>query len=203
MMKKSNVFKSMNENWIQVITGPMFSGKTTELLSFIERYSYAGINALGIMNELDTRSNDDFIHSRNGHKLKAIKVKKSIDILDYVIKNELKNKIQIIAIDEVQFFDSEIVDVIKKLAKMKFIVICSGLDLDYNGNTFGQMPKLLAIADSVIKLTAICSVCGGAATKTYLTNHKKTKKTNNNPIVIGDTNMFEARCNKHFVYKTK
>ena len=114
----------MNENWIQVITGPMFSGKTTELLSFIERYSYAGINALGIMNELDTRSNDDFIHSRNGHKLKAIKVKKSIDILDYIIKNELKNKIQIIAIDEVQFFDCEIVDVIKKLAKMKFIVIC-------------------------------------------------------------------------------
>ncbi|MBQ5543378.1 MAG: thymidine kinase [Mycoplasmataceae bacterium] len=203
MMKKSNVFKSMNENWIQVITGPMFSGKTTELLSFIERYSYAGINALGVMNEIDTRSNDDFIHSRNGHKLKAIKVKKSIDILDYVIKNELKNKIQIIAIDEVQFFDSEIVDVIKKLAKMKFIVICSGLDLDYNGNTFGQMPKLLAIADNVIKLTAICSVCGGAATKTYLKNHKKTKNTNTNPIVIADANMFEARCNKHFVYKTK
>ena len=64
------------------------------------------------------------------------------------------------------------------LAKMKFIVICSGLDLDYNGNTFGQMPKLLAIADSVIKLTAICSVCGGAATKTYLKNHKKTKNIN-------------------------
>ena len=203
MMKKSNVFKSINENWIQVITGPMFSGKTTELLSFIERYSYAGINALGVMNEIDTRSNDDFIHSRNGHKLKAIKVKKSVDILEYVIKNELKNKIQIIAIDEVQFFDSEIVDVIKKLAKMKFIVICSGLDLDYNGNTFGQMPQLLAVADNVIKLTAICSVCGGAATKTYLTNHKKTKNTNDNPIVMGDINMFEARCNKHFVYKTK
>ena len=203
MMKKSNVFKSINENWIQVITGPMFSGKTTELLSFIERYSYAGIKTLGIMNELDTRSNDDFIHSRNGHKLQAIKVKKAEDILDYVIKNELKNKIQIIAIDEVQFFDNEIIKVVKKLAKMKFIVICSGLDSDYNGNAFGPMPELLAIADNVIKLTAICSVCGGAATKTYLTNHKKTKGVKTNPIIIGDTNMFEARCNKHFVYKTK
>ena len=203
MMKKSNVFKSINENWIQVITGPMFSGKTTELLSFIERYSYAGIKTLGIMNELDTRSNDDFIHSRNGHKLQAIKVKKAEDILDYVIKNELKNKVQIIAIDEVQFFDNEIIKVVKKLAKMKFIVICSGLDSDYNGNAFGPMPELLAIADNVIKLTAICSVCGGAATKTYLTNHKKTKCVKTNPIIIGDTNMFEARCNKHFVYKTK
>ena len=202
-MKKNNVFKSINENWIQIITGPMFSGKTTEMISFIERYTYAGVKAIGFMHQLDTRSNDEFIHSRNGYKLKAIRVNNSLEILDSIIKNDLKNKVQIIAIDEVQFFDKEIVKVIKKLAKMKFIIICSGLDLDYNGNPFGSMPELLAIADSVLKLSAICSVCGGPATKTYLVNNKKNKNNKENPILIGDTNMFEARCNKHFVYKTK
>ncbi len=200
-MKKINAFKSINENWIQIITGPMFSGKTTEMLQTIKRYSYAGVKAVGFRNSVDTRNIEEFIESRNGYKLKAIKVKNASEILDYVIKHHLKDDTYIVAIDEVQFYDFSIVDVIKQLAKMKFIVICTGLDLDYNGNPFGPMPQLLAIADDVLKLTAVCTVCGGPATKTFFLDNKDTKV--NNPIIIGDLNEFEARCNKHFVYKNK
>lgn len=198
----NNIFKSINESWIVVITGPMFCGKTTEMLRIINRYSYAGIKTIAFSSILDTRSNSDFIISRDGYKIKAIKVNHSNEIIDCILKNKIDESFKIIAIDEVQFFDEEIVNVVRKLAKLKFIVICCGLDLDYKGNPFGPMPNLLAVADDVIKLNAICMVCGAPASKTFLLNSKNIKgiKSETNEIIIGDSEKYEARCNKHFNY---
>lgn len=195
--KKENAFKNINLNWIKVITGPMFCGKTTELLKSIKRYKYAGINSICFISSLDTR-NINTLKSRDGYEFDAIKISSSKDILTY-LENNKDIHYDIIAIDEIQFCDSNIVSVVKTLAKMNHIVICSGLDLDYNANPFGSMPELLSIADEVIKLKAICMVCGGPATKTYLKNNKY--RNSNNNILIGDINEYEARCNIHFNYK--
>lgn len=199
----SNIFTSINESWVIVITGPMFCGKTTEMLRIINRYSYAGVKAKIFNNKADTRNHDNYIQSRDGYKSSAIKVNDANEILKYVDEYDLQKEYKIIAIDETQFFDKNIVEVVKKLRDKKFIILCCGLDLDYKGNPFGSMPELLAIADDVIKLSAICTICGAPATKTFLinTNISPGISSKINEIIIGDAEKYEARCNKHFKYK--
>lgn len=139
----------------ELITGPMSCGKTEELLRRVRRCIIAKKKVKVISPEVDTRAKGDYIESRNGLWLEAIKVKHSIQILSLV-----KPEDEVVAIDELQFFDSNITKVIAKLMEEGKKVIGTGLELDFKAEPFGQMPQLLCLATTVDKLHAVCMKCG-------------------------------------------
>ncbi len=176
----------------EIITGPMSCGKTEELLRRIRRHTIAKRKVKVISPEIDTRAKGDYIESRNGLWLDAYKVKASIEILNIIDKDD-----EIIAIDELQFFDKDIVDVVKKLISMNKKIIATGLDLDFKAEPFGEMATLLAYADKVDKLTAICMKCGcDFATRTQRLIDGKPADKNSPLIMIGADETYEARCTK-------
>ena len=176
----------------EIITGPMSCGKTEELLRRIRRHTIAKRKVKVISPEIDTRAKGDYIESRNGLWLDAYKVKASIEILGIVDKED-----EIIAIDELQFFDKDIIDVVKKLISMDKKIIATGLDLDFKAEPFGEMATLLAYADKVDKLTAICMKCGSDfATRTQRLIDGKPADKNSPLIMIGADETYEARCTK-------
>lgn len=147
----------------ELITGPMSCGKTEELLRRIRRLIIAQKNVKVISPEIDTRTKGDYIESRNGLWLDSYKVKYSNEILKIVNEED-----DVIAIDELQFFDENIVSVINKLVESGKKIIGTGLDLDFKGEPFGYMPELMCYSDKIDKLTAICMKCGS----NYATNSK-------------------------------
>ena len=176
----------------ELITGPMSCGKTEELLRRIRRAIIARKKVKVISPAIDTREQGDIIKSRNGLFLEAIKVKNSLQILEEITKED-----KIIAIDELQFFDENIVTVVKSLMDMGKKVIGSGLDLDFKAEPFGQMPNLLAIATKVDKLTAVCMKCGcDYATRTQRLIDGMPADKNSPTIMIGGDETYEARCVK-------
>jgi thymidine kinase len=176
----------------ELITGPMSCGKTEELLRRIRRSIIAKKKVKVISPEIDTRSNGDYIESRNGLWLDAIKVKHSYQILSMV-----KPEDEIIAIDELQFFDEYIVKVITQLMNDGKKVMGTGLDLDFKAEPFGYMPELLCLATKVDKLTAVCMKCGCEnATRTQRLVDGKPVDKNSPLIMIGGNETYEARCVK-------
>lgn len=176
----------------EIITGPMSCGKTEELLRRIRRAIIAKKKVRVISPAIDTREHGDYIKSRNGMFLEAVKVKNSMQIL-----SEVKDDDQIVAIDELQFFDEDIVKVITQLMNNGKKIIGSGLDLDFKGEPFGQIPQLLAIATRVDKLTAVCMKCGcDFATRTQRLIDGKPADKNSPTIMIGGDETYEARCVK-------
>lgn len=176
----------------EIITGPMSCGKTEELLRRIRRAIIAKKKVKVISPAIDTREHGDYIKSRNGMFLEAVKVKNSLQIL-----SEVKEEDQIVAIDELQFFDEDIVKVITELMNKGKKVIGSGLDLDFKGEPFGQIPQLLAIATRVDKLTAVCMKCGcDFATRTQRLIDGMPADKNSPTIMIGGDETYEARCVK-------
>ena len=181
-----------NENHygFELIAGPMSCGKTEELLRRIRRCQIAQKNIKIISPDIDTRSGENRVESRNGLGLDAIKVKAAKDILDIV-----DEQVEVVAIDEIQFFDEEIVDVVNELVSMHKKVIACGLDLDFKGEPFGSMPQLLSIASKVDKLMAICMKCGseyGVRTQRLINGVPAGK---NSPLImIGGDEAYEARC---------
>ena len=174
----------------EMVTGPMSCGKTEELLRRIKRAIIAKKKVKVISPEIDTRAKGDYIESRNGLWLDAIKVKTSQEILRVV-----KEEDEVIAIDELQFFDEHIVDVIAKLMKDGKKVIGAGLDLDFKAEPFGYMPELLALADKVDKLTAICMKCGSEyGTRTQRLINGEPADKSSPLIMIGGDETYEARC---------
>lgn len=184
-MVKKDYFNA-KKGQIEVICGPMFSGKTEELLRRLNRLKYCNVNYLLFTPIIDTRS-PRYATSRNGMKMPSIVVSKSIDIIKY-IKNT-KKEIGVVAIDEAQFFDENLSSICNHLANERYVVMVSGLDMDFNGKPFPTMEELLVIAEKVIKLKAICSICGAEASFTERTNINNKKQ-----IVIGDKNIYSARC---------
>ncbi|MCO4794435.1 MAG: thymidine kinase [Bacteriovoracaceae bacterium] len=181
----SNQFFSGN---IEVVCGPMFSGKTEELIRRVRRAQIARQKVQIFKPAIDDRYHESNVVSHSSLEVEATPVKSSIDIL-----KKLYDTTRIVAIDEVQFFDENIVTVVRKLARRGIRVICAGLDQDYRGAAFGPMPELLCIADLVNKVSAICTVCGSPATKTFR------KNTNDeNQVLVGETDVYEARCRTHF-----
>jgi len=169
--------------WIEVICGSMFSGKTEELIRRVHRAEYARRKIQVFKPEIDNRYEKDHIVSHSKMKTPSQIVKTSKEIHDLV-----KYDTEIIAIDEVQFFDENIVEVCNKLADNGKRVVAAGLDQDYSGKPFGPMPDLLAIAEYVTKLNAICVKCGNPASRTQrLTKNKET-------VIVGTTDIYEARC---------
>lgn len=174
---------------IAMIVGGMFAGKTEELLRRLKRLFYAKKAFLLFKPSIDNRYYKDKVTSHNQNTLEAIVINKPEEIYKY-----LKSDTYAVGIDEIQFFDRSIIKVVEDLANKNILVIGAGLDLDFKAEPFGVMPELLARAESVSKLTAICQVCGNPAGRTQrLINGKPAKKTDPT-ILIGALDSYEARC---------
>ena len=176
-----------HSGWIEVVCGPMFSGKTEELMRRL-RLSLIAKQKIQIFKPAtDNRFSEEHIVSHDNQKLLCSSVQSSAEILEH-----LRDHTHVIGIDEAQFFDSRIVDICQKLASRGKRVIVAGLDQDYLGNPFGPMPSLLAVAESVQKLTAVCMVCGGLASRSQrLTGESK-------QVLVGAKEHYEARCRACF-----
>lgn len=175
----------------ELITGPMSCGKTEELLRRVRRCIIAKKKVKVFSPEVDTRAKGDYIESRNGLWLDALKVKHSVQILSLVQDAE------VVAIDELQFFDSNIVPVITKLMNDGKKVIGTGLELDFKAEPFGSMPDLLCLATEVNKLHAVCMKCGCEnATRTQRLIDGKPADKSSPLIMIGGDETYEARCIK-------
>jgi thymidine kinase len=177
---------------IEIICGSMFSGKSEELIRRIRRVQIARKKVEIFKPMIDNRYHVQYIYSHNGSKIEANCVKHSKDILKMVEKN-----IDVIAIDEAQFFDENIINVSQFLADNGKRVIVAGLDQDFRGEPFGPMPKLLAIAEYVDKLHAICMICGKPAARTQRLVDGKPADYNDPTILIGAKESYEARCRQH------
>ncbi|CCV64942.1 Thymidine kinase [Alteracholeplasma palmae J233] len=187
------MYHTYNKGFIEVVCGPMFAGKTEELIRRVKRLQYAKQNVLVFKPKIDNRySNKEEITSHNLLSAQAILIDNSQDILKHI-----KEDTHAVVIDEAQFLDDGVIDLADELADRGIRVIIGGLDRDFKGKPFGPMPQLLAIAEFVTKLTAICVVSGEPATRTQrLINGKPAKKTD--PIIIvGAKEQYEPRS-RHF-----
>lgn len=178
--------------WIEVICGSMFSGKTEELIRRLRRAQIARQKIQVFKPAIDLRYTDKAIASHNGLQENAIPVNDSAELLAH-----LDETADVIAIDEVQFFDAAIVDVCNMLANQGKRVICAGLDMDFRGVPFGPIPQLLAIAERVEKLQAICVVCGAAASRTQRLIAGQPAYIDDPVVLVGASEVYEARCRVH------
>ncbi|WP_398506983.1 thymidine kinase [Thermoanaerobacterium thermosaccharolyticum] len=187
-----------DHGYIEVVTGPMFSGKSEELIRRIKRAKIAKQKVQVFKPAIDDRYSIDKVVSHNGDNMHAISIVKASEILTYAEEDT-----DVFAIDEVQFFDSEIVDIVKEIADSGKRVICAGLDMDFRGEPFGPTPELMAIAEFVDKLTAICMKCGNPATRTQRLINGRPANYDDPIIMVGAKESYEARCRKcHEVPRT-
>ncbi len=177
---------------IEVICGSMFSGKTEELIRRIRRVQYARQNLLIFKPKLDDRYSVNEVVSHNGLSAMAQPVDNSVDIFQLV-----HAEVDVIAIDEVQFFDEKIVEVVNQLADAGHRVIVAGLDQDFRGEPFGSMPELLSTAEYVTKLQAVCVVCGEPASRTQRLINGEPACFDDPIILVGASEAYEARCRRH------
>ena len=177
------------KGWVEVIVGPMFAGKTEELIRRVKRMDYAKKNYLVFKPAIDTRYSKTEIVSHNKKALKAISISHGSDI-----KRHLKKDTQAVVIDELQFFDDSLLKYVKELADQGYRVICAGLDTDFRGEPFGVVGPILAISEQVTKLTAICCVCGAEATKTQRIIEGQPAYYDDPTILVGEKESYEARC---------
>ena len=181
--------------WVHVIAGCMFCGKTDEMLRLLRRFSIAGRQVVLVKPRLDTRTDEVTVVSRSGAQHRAVTVERSSEI-EAAIGNA-----DIVAIEEAQFFDADLPVAVEALAAAGKQVVVTGLDRDFRGVPFGTMPRLLALADQVTKLTAICMVCGEPATRTQRLIDGAPAPADSPLIVIGGIGdeTYEARCRLHHV----
>lgn len=177
------------KGWIEVITGPMFAGKTEELIRRVKRMEYAKKNYMIFKPAIDTRYSKNEVVSHNKKTLNAISISHGSDI-----KRHLKDDTQAIVIDEVQFFDESLLKYVMDFADNGYRVICAGLDTDFRGEPFGVVGPLMAVSESVTKLTAICCVCGEEATRTQRIIDGKPAFYDDPIILVGANDSYEARC---------
>jgi thymidine kinase len=168
--------------WIEVIVGSMFSGKTEELIRRLRRAQIANLKVEIYKPAIDKRYNEQQIVSHNSMSLLSTPVDNSQSIL------LLSSEAEVVGIDEAQFFDDELVDVCNILANKGIRVIVAGLDMNFKGSPFGPMPKLLAIAEYITKVHAICVRCGDIAQYSFR------KNANENLVLIGEKDLYEPLC---------
>ncbi|MFX3624416.1 MAG: thymidine kinase [Ectobacillus sp.] len=175
--------------WVEVICGSMFSGKSEELIRRVRRTQFAKQKAIVFKPSIDNRYSEEDVVSHNGAKVNAIPVASSAAILEHVTE-----ELDVIAIDEIQFFDEDIVEVVQELANRGYRVIVAGLDQDFRGLPFGQVPQLMAIAEHVTKLQAVCSVCGAPASRTQRLINERPASFHDPIILVGALESYEPRC---------
>ncbi len=174
----------LRAGWIEVVCGSMFSGKTEELIRRLNRAKIARLRVEIFKPSIDTRYNETNIVSHNQNAIRSTPVQAAEEIL------LLAGNCDVVGIDEAQFFDTALVDVCVKLATAGKRVIVAGLDMDFLGKPFGSMPQLLAVAEYVTKVHAICVVCGDIASYSYRTAASTER------VLLGETNAYEARCRR-------
>jgi thymidine kinase len=177
---------------IEVVCGSMFSGKTEELIRRIKRAQIARKRVQVFKPLIDTRYSLEEVASHDGVRAQAVPVGTATEITDLLAPDT-----EVVAIDEIQFFDSAIVDLCERLAASGKRVIVAGLDQDFRGEPFGPLPILMAKAEAVDKLHAICVVCGAAASRTQRLINNKPASYNDPIILVGAQESYEARCRQH------
>jgi len=182
--------EALHNGRIEVICGGMFSGKSEELIRRLRRSKYAKQKLQVFKPKIDDRYNKECINSHNGDNFKAIIVNNSSELYEKV-----QDDTSVVAIDEIQFFDVGIVGVCQKLADSGKRVIAAGLDLDFKGEPFGCMPQILAVAERVDKLQAICVQCYAPATRTQrLINGEPARYNDDIILVSADEEVYQPRC---------
>jgi len=177
--------------WIEVICGPMFSGKTEELIRRVKRARIARQKVQVFKHSLDARYDAERVTSHAGAQLEAIPVREAQEILEL-----LEPDTEVVAIDEAQFFDWSIADVCQELAERGLRVIVAGLDMDFRGEPFGPVPILMAQAEQVDKLQAVCVLCGAPATRTQRLINGKPAYYDDPVIMVGAEEVYEPRCRR-------
>lgn len=175
-------FKGQRSGWIEVICGSMFSGKTEELIRRLKRAKIANQKIEIFKPRIDNRFDENNVVSHDLNTILSIPILHSSKIMDLV------EGVSVVGIDEAQFFDLELTDVCQQLALKGIRVIVAGLDMDYLGNPFGPMPNLLAVAEYITKVHAICSHCGNLATHSYRLIDNSSK------VYLGAKDQYEPRC---------
>ena len=175
-------YRNRSQGWIEVICGSMFSGKTEELIRRLKRAKIAKLKVEVFKPGVDTRYSEEDVVSHNTTALHSIPVENATQILLYA------NDVDVIGIDEAQFLDDELPNVCRQLADNGVRVIVAGLDMDFLGNPFGPMPRLMAIAEDVTKVHAICVRCGSPAQFSHRTIE------GDKLVVLGETESYEPLC---------
>ena len=179
---------------VEVITGSMFSGKTDELIRRLRRARIARQDVQVFKPKLDTRYGEEKVASHAGSEFEATPIETAAQI-----EGLLQDGTTVVAIDEAQFFDDRICGIVQRLANRGLRVIVAGLDQDFRGEPFGPMPKLMAQAERVDKLHAICMVCGGPASRTQRLIDGQPARYDDPVVVVGASELYEARCREHHV----
>ncbi|QRR02261.1 thymidine kinase [Dyadobacter sandarakinus] len=178
--------QNIRNGWIEVICGSMFSGKTEELIRRLNRAKIAKQKVQIFKPALDKRYHAENIVSHNDNSISSIPVVSASEI------GQLAGNCEVVGLDEAQFFDESVVAVCDELANAGKRVIVAGLDMDYLGKPFGCMPQLMAIAEYVTKVHAICMVCGEVASHSYRLSPSSER------VLLGETDLYEARCRRCF-----
>ena len=186
------MYHGAQDGWIEVITGVMFSGKSEEMLRRVRRALIARKKVQVFKSHLDDRYGGVYsISSHDGHKAEALPVSNSVQIAEAVRKD-----VDVVAIDEAQFLDEGIIRVANALADRGVRVIVAGTDMDFRGEPFGPIPHLLAIAEKVDKLHAICVCCGDLATRNQRLMDGEPAPAEGPTIQVGGSESYEARCRR-------
>ncbi|MFZ1705573.1 MAG: thymidine kinase [Saprospiraceae bacterium] len=179
-------FRSQRSGWIEVICGSMFSGKTEELIRRIKRAKYANQKIKIFKPSRDTRYDIENVVSHDENSISSLPISISKEIYQNVAD------VNVVGIDEAQFFDETLPEVCQKLAIRGIRVIVAGLDMDFKGRPFGPMPSLLAVAEYITKVHAICPHCGNLATHSYRLSDEQ------DTVVLGEKDKYEPRCRMCF-----
>ena len=184
------MYHGQQDGWIEVVTGVMFSGKSEELLRRVRRALIAGRRVQVFKSHLDDRYGGIFhLSSHDGKEIEATPVSRSVDVAE-----KISPGIQVVAIDEAQFLDDGIVDVVNAFADHGIRVIVAGTDMDFRGEPFGPIPGLLAVAERIDKLHAICVCCGDLATRNQRLVDGRPAPAEGPTIQVGGSESYEARC---------
>ncbi len=182
-------FKGQRSGWIEVICGSMFSGKTEELIRRLKRAKFANQHVEIYKPKIDTRYDEVKVVSHDANAILATPVENAAKIFEKVEKLIALDKgVNVVGIDEAQFFDAALTGVCQKLALRGVRVIVAGLDMDFRGEPFGPIPNLLAVAEYITKVHAICSHCGNLATHSYR------KAADSQQVMLGEKDSYEPRC---------
>ncbi len=186
------MYETYHSGWVETITGSMFSGKSEELIRRLRRGIYAKQKVVVFKPTIDDRYHKEKVVSHNGNEIEAINISTAREIF-----NQELDDVDVIGIDEVQFFDNGIVNIVETLAEKGHRVIVAGLDMDFRGEPFEPMPKLLAVSERVTKLQAVCAVCGSSSSRTQRLINGKPAKIDDPIILVGANESYEPRCRAH------
>lgn len=190
--------KKVEGGRLEVVCGSMFSGKSEELIRRLKRSKIAQQNVVAFKHSFDTRTSLEHVVSHDGSKIKAHSIKDPSEIFKL-----LPDESEVVGIDEVQFFENNIVEVALKLVDAGKRVVIAGLDMDFRGVPFGPMPALLAFADDVEKLNAVCIKCGLDAHFTQRILNGAPAKFDDPVVMVGAEECYQARCRKCFATAVK